>query len=342
MLSWRKVRVEDAVGMVLAHDLTKIVPASYKGPAFKKGHIITAEDIPVLKDIGKEHIYMLALEPDQVHEDEAARRLAAAVAGPGLSVTEPSEGRVNLVATDRGLLRINIAALMAVNMIENMVVSTLHTNRVVQAGEIVAGVKVVPLVIEGNQLIAATEAAAAGAPVIEVQPLRNVPVAAIVTGNEVYYGRIADGFAPVFATKLTRYGGEKMALQYLPDDRERITAAIMSLCRQGAAIIIVTGGMSVDPDDVTPAAIRATGAQVVTYGSPVLPGAMFMLAYLREVAIIGLPACAMYNKTTAFDLIYPRLLAGERLKKADFATLGHGGLCRNCPTCIYPHCPFGK
>lgn len=338
----RKVRVEDAVGMVLAHDLTKIVPAAYKGPAFKKGHIVRAEDIPVLKDIGKEHIYLLELGPGQVHEDAAARRLAMAVAGPGLSCTEPSEGRVNLVAEDKGLLRVNVTALAAVNMIENMVVATLHTNRVVQAGEIVAGVKVVPLVIEEKQLQEAAKAAAAGAPVLQVQPLRNLPVAAIVTGNEVFYGRIKDGFAPVFEIKLTSYGGERIALQYLPDDRQRITEAIMSLYRQGAAIIIVTGGMSVDPDDVTPGAIRATGANVVTYGSPVLPGAMFMLAYLADTAIIGLPACAMYNKTTVFDLIYPRLLAGERLNKADIARLGHGGLCRNCPTCIYPHCPFGK
>lgn len=341
-MALRKVRVEDAVGMVLGHDLTKIVPATYKGPAFKKGHIIRAEDIPALKNMGKEHIYLLELGPHQVHENDAAQRLARAVAGPGVSLSAPSEGRVNLAASGRGLLQVNAAALMAVNMIENMVVSTLHTNRVVQPGEIVAGVKVVPLVVQDTQLQAAEQAAAAGAPVIQVRTLHNLRVGAIVTGNEVFYGRIQDGFAPVFGAKLTRYGGESLGLVYLPDDQTRITGAILDFYRQGAQIIIVTGGMSVDPDDVTPEAIRATGAEVVTYGAPVLPGAMFMLAYLGNTAVIGLPACSMYNKTTVFDLVYPRLLAGERLTRADIASLGHGGLCRNCPTCFFPHCSFGK
>lgn len=338
----KKVKLEDAVGMVLGHDITKIVPGVYKGPAFKKGHIIQPEDIPHFKDIGKEHIYLIELTPDQIHEDEAVRRIARAVAGGNIVLTEPSEGRISLKAATDGLLKINREALIAMNCVEHVVLSTLHGNRTVKAGDTVAGVKIVPLVADKETVEEAEEIGAATPGIISVQPLQSMKVALVITGNEVFYGRIQDKFAGVFAEKVAGYGACLIGTCYQPDDCSRITEAILDFKRQGADIIIATGGMSVDPDDVTPEAIRSTGAQVVSYGTPVLPGAMFMLAYLDGTAVTGMPACGMYSRITVFDLVFPRLLAGEQLTKQDIAAMGYGGLCLACPTCVYPHCPFGK
>lgn len=338
----KKVKVEEAVGMVLGHDITKIVPGEYKGPAFKKGHIVRAEDIPHLKDIGKDHIFLIELAPGQVHENEAVTRIARAVAGPGVALAEPAEGRVNLRAAADGLLKVDRAAVTAVNGVEHAVLSTLHGDRVVKAGELLAGVKVVPLVVDAAMVAAVEDIAAAYPSMISVKPMKNLKIAAVITGNEVFYGRIADRFAPVFADKAARYGATLLGVTYRPDDRDLIRDSILEYKRQGADVIVASGGMSVDPDDVTPDAIRAAGAEVVSYGTPVLPGAMFMLAYLGDTAVMGMPACGMYAKTTVFDIVFPRVLAGERLTRADIAALGYGGLCLSCQECIHPHCPFGK
>lgn len=338
----KKVRVEEAVGMVLGHDITKIVPGEYKGPAFKKGHIIQPVDIPHLKNIGKEHIYLIELANGQVHENEAVTRIARAVAGPGLAICEPAEGRVNLKAAADGLLKIDRQAVIAVNTIENAVLSTLHTNQSVKAGDLVAAVKVVPLVVDEAMVATVEKVAAAFPAVVAVRPLRPLKAGIVITGNEVFHGRIEDKFAPVFTAKLAAWGCDPIGIEYRPDDPRRITEAIRTFVSRGADFVIASGGMSVDPDDVTPEAIRSTGASVVTYGTPVLPGAMFMLAYLDNVAIMGMPACGMYSKTTVLDLVMPRVLAGEKLTKADIAALGYGGLCVSCKPCTWPHCPFGK
>lgn len=338
----KKVRVEEAVGMVLGHDFSKIVPGEYKGPAFKKGHIIAPEDIPHLKDIGKEHIFLIELTDGQVHENEAISRMAKVIAGDNVYLTEPSEGRINIKAKSPGLLRINRDAVIAINMIEHAVLSTLHNGRVVDTDALLAGVKVVPLVVDEAMVAEIERIAAHYGPIISVQPLDDMKVGVIITGNEVFYGRIEDKFAPVFAKKVVQYGAKLLGTVYQPDDKELITNAILDFKNQGADVIIATGGMSVDPDDVTPDAIRATGAEVISYGTPVLPGAMFMLAYLGETALMGMPACGMYSKTTVFDVIFPRVLAGEKVTKKDIAEMGYGGLCISCPTCTYPHCPFGK
>ena len=338
----KKVRVEEAVGMVLGHDMSKIVPGEYKGPAFKKGHIVRAEDIPHLKNIGKEHIFLIDLTAEQVHENDAIRRMAKAIAGENVYYTEASEGRINIKASQPGLLKINRQAVFAINMVEHAVLSTLHDNRIVETDTLLAGVKVVPLVVDESMVAEVEQACNRFGPVISVKPIYNRKVGAIITGNEVYFGRIQDKFAPVFEKKISHFGGTLMGIVYLPDDKEQITQAILNYQQQGAEIIIASGGMSVDPDDVTPDAIRATGAQVVSYGTPVLPGAMFMLAYLGDIALMGMPACGMYAKTTVFDLVFPRTLAGEKLTKADIAAMGYGGLCSSCPVCTFPHCPFGK
>lgn len=338
----KKVKVEDAVGMVLGHDMSKIIPGEYKGPAFKKGHIIRTEDLEHLKNIGKEHIYLIELAPGQVHENDAIARMAKMIAGDNVYYTQPSEGRINIKAARPGLLKVNRQAVYTVNLIEHAVLSTLHDNQLVAADTLLAGVKVVPLVVDESMVAAVEAACLKYGPVISVKPIQQLKVGAIITGNEVYFGRIQDKFAPVFQKKIAHFGGTLMDIVYLPDDKEKITQAICDYQRRGAEIIIASGGMSVDPDDVTPDAIRATGAEVVSYGTPVLPGAMFMLAYLGDIAVMGMPACGMYAKTTVFDLIFPRVLAGEKITKQDIAAMGYGGLCATCPSCTFPHCPFGK
>lgn len=338
----RKVRVEDAVGMVLGHELTKIIPGEYKGPAFRKGHIIQPEDIVHLKNIGKNHIFLFELGSDDLHENQAASRLAQAAAGPGIELDTPGEGRVNLKASVNGILEINREAVTAINMTDYVALATFHGGTVVKAGTTVAGAKIIPLVI-AEECIRKVEAAAGEyKPVISVKPLKKKKVAIIVTGSEVFYGRITDKYAPVFIDKIDKYGATHLGTVYQPDDRDKITASILEFKQQGADIVIATGGMSVDPDDVTPDAIRATGAHVVTYGTPVLPGAMFMLAELDGMTIMGMPACGMFSKTTVFELVFPRVLADIPVTKKDFAAMGYGGLCMSCKECVYPHCPFGK
>lgn len=338
----KKVRVSEAVGMVLGHDMTKIVPGEYKGPAFKKGHIICQEDIPHLLNIGKEHIFLLELGDDQVHENDAAQRIAGLVGGAHTYVTGPVEGRVNILAQHEGLLKVNREAVTRINSVDYTVLSTLHGNRLVKADEILAGVKVVPLVVPGGTIDSVEKIAGEYQDIIAIKPLQPLKTAIITTGNEVFYGRIKDRFGPVLEEKIKTYQAAFSGLSFQPDDKEKITQNILDCVQDGVEVIVVTGGMSVDPDDVTPDAIRATGAEIITYGTPVLPGAMFMLAYLGNTAIVGLPACGMFSKITVFDLVFPRILAGEKLTKQDFAEMGYGGLCMSCKECSYPCCPFGK
>jgi len=338
----KEVRVEEAVGMVLAHDLTKIVPGEFKGRVFKKGHVICEADVPELLNIGKEHIYILELPAGQVHEDEAATRLAAALRGPGVSCGEPAEGKVNLYAGWEGLFRLNREAIRALNNFEEVSVATIHGNVTVKAGDQLAGTRVVPLVVS-EELVSAAEALAREfVPLLEVSPFRFRQVGLVTTGNEVFNRRIEDRFTPVVLEKLSGFPSRLIRQVLVNDEKERIKAAVLELAADGAQLVVVTGGMSVDPDDRTPAAIRATGAQVVTYGTPVLPGSMLMLAYLGEVPVLGLPGCVMFNKTTVFDLILPRLFAGERLTRQSFTEMAVGGLCGNCEPCHYPRCHFGK
>jgi len=336
----RTVPVEDAVGMVLAHDLTRIVRGEFKGPAFRKGHVIRPRDVFLLREMGKEHIFVLELEPGEVHEDEAGARLGQAAAGTGVVSTAPKESRVNLLAACDGLLKVNVAALEAVNDLPEVVLATLPGNTPVREGDMVAGTKVIPLVVREEVLAAAERAAGSG--VVSVLPYRGTDMGLIVTGSEILLGRIPDQFGPVMAEKAASYGCRLTRTVMTGDDAQRIADAIRETVAGGAGLIIVTGGMSVDPDDVTPQGIRLSGAAVEKYGAPVLPGAMFLLAYLDDVPVLGVPACAMYFRTTIFDLVLPRLLTGERLTRSDINRMGHGGLCRTCPECRYPNCAFGK
>ena len=334
---------DDAIGMVLPHDITEIVRDSHKKVAFKKGHIIRPEDIPHLKRLGKDHIYILTLEEDEIHENEAAEVLARALAGEGVVLQAgPDEGKITLAAARDGLLRVNTESLYRFNLLGEVMCSTLHDRTPVKEGEIVAGTRLIPLVGKRSLVERAAEIASQAGHVLQVQALRRARCGLIITGNEIFYGRIADRFEEVLRKKLDNLGSSVHSVEFAPDDPSQIAAAIHRSLAAGADLIVTSGGMSVDPDDVTRAGIIAAGATDSVYGSPVLPGAMFFIGRIDAVPVIGVPACGMYHKITVLDLVLPRVLTGETIGRGELAALGHGGFCRNCPACHYPACSFGK
>jgi len=336
----KSIPVEKSVGSVLCHDITEIVPGKTKGPAFRKGHIVRAEDIPALLRLGKEHLYAYEPAPGILHENEAAKRIASAVAGQNIRLSEPSEGRINLLATRQGLLCIDRDRLAAVNSLPEIALATLHSLQEVKKDQAVGGTRVIPLLIEEEKIEQVERLAPA--PFIEVLPFRPARVGLVTTGSEVYHGRIKDAFGPVLTRKFHALGCSIVGQRFTSDDTDMTSAAIRDFIAEGADMIAVTGGMSVDPDDKTPAAIRQTGADIISYGAPTFPGAMFLLATLDGAPVFGLPGCVMYHKASIFDLIVPRLLAGVEVTRRDIAMLGHGGFCAGCAECRYPACPFGK
>ncbi|MGQ9811903.1 MAG: molybdopterin-binding protein [Dissulfurimicrobium sp.] len=342
-MALKKVPVDDAVGMVIPHDLTEIVRGEKKGPAFKKGHVITETDIPHLKRIGKNHIYVIELSKDEMHEDEAALFMAKAISGPFIEYdTKPSEGKVGFRAAVRGILKVNRQALYEFNLLGEVMLATLHENTVVNEGMIVAAGRAIPLVIKRSIVEQAALIAGGAGGIVAIAPFKIKKAGIVVTGREVHEGRIKDAFGPVMKEKLAGMGLEVVSLATAPDDIDLISGEIKKALEMGAELILCTGGMSVDPDDVTPIAIKKAGGEDVVYGAPVLPGAMFLVAYIGDMPVLGVPACGMYFKATILDLVLPRVMAGERIGRADIATLGHGGLCLSCKRCNYPVCPFGK
>lgn len=327
----RKVRVQEAVGETLCHDITRIVPGRVQEAAFKRGHVIREEDVPELLKLGKEHIFVGEPEPGKVHEDDAALRLAAAAAKAGVIWDAPSEGKVELKAAHPGVLRVNVEALRRVNSIDQVTLVTRRTNEpILHQGEQIAGARVIPLFIDEEKVRQAEIVCGQAGGILEVTPFRLKRVGVVVTGNEVYYGRIQDGFGPVLREKFAALGCQVIGIEYAPDDQAVIVEKIHGFVRQGAELIAATGGMSVDPDDRTPGAIRAAGAEIVSYGAPMLPGNMYLVGYLGDVPVMGLPGCVMFKETTAFDYLVPRVLTGERLTRADIVELGHGGLLNPC------------
>lgn len=337
------MKTEDAVGQVLCHDITQIIRDVKKGPAFRKGHVITKEDIPVLLSLGKDNIYIWEMDESKVHEDEAAMVLYDICQSEGMRPSGVKEGKVEIIAEREGLLKVDDGLLYRLNSLGELMIASRHGNFAVRAGDVIAGTRIIPLVIEKEKLERAREIAL-GTPVFKILPFLHKKAGIVTTGNEVYYHRIEDTFTPVIEEKLAEFGVEITGREISSDDPEMEIECIRRLLDKGADMILCTGGMSVDPDDRTPFAIRDLADEVVTYGAPVLPGAMFMLAYLgREpIPIMGLPGCVMYAKRTVFDLVLPRIMAGEVLKKADIDSLGQGGLCLNCKVCTFPNCGFGK
>lgn len=336
------INTTEAVGHVLCHDITRIVKDVVKDTAFRKGHIVTEEDIPVLLSLGKDHLYVWEKDENTLHENEAAEILYGVCKNENMHPTEVKEGKIELIADCDGLFQVDVPRLDAINEIDEIMIATRHTNTPVKKGDRLLGTRVIPLVIAKEKMELVKETAGPK-PLVSLTPYRPLKAGIVTTGNEVYYGRIQDTFTPVIIDKLASYGIEVMDQILCNDDMEKITNAILKLKEDGADLILCTGGMSVDPDDRTPGAIKNTGARIVSYGAPVLPGAMFLLAYLSDgTPIMGLPGCVMYAKATVFDLVLPRIAAGVEVTKKDLAHMGNGGFCLGCKTCHYPNCGFGK
>lgn len=339
----KQIRTEDAVGHVICHDITRIIKDEEKGVAFKKGHVVTEEDIPVLLSIGKENLYVWEKTENMLHEDEAAQILAAACQNEHMRLSEAREGKIEIFTEIDGLFVVDIERLTAINSIDNMMIATRHTMQYVKAGDKLAGTRIIPLVIEAEKMKAVSDIADRQDPILAVKPIVRKKTGVVTTGSEVYKGRIQDTFTPVIEEKLKTFGAEMVMHRTVSDEKEQIIRAIKEMKSAGMELIVCTGGMSVDPDDLTPAAIRDSGADIITYGAPVLPGAMFLLGYFEDgTPVMGLPGCVMYAKATIFDMILPRVLADVKVTKQDIVKLGNGGLCLNCPVCHYPNCGYGK
>ena len=336
------VKTIDAVGHILCHDMTQIIPGVKKDAPFRKGHIVTKQDIPILLSMGKENLYVWEKTADMLHEDEAAEILFQICKNEYMEGSEIKEGKIQLTATIDGLLKVNSDLLKKINSLGEIIIATRHGNFPVKAGDKLAAARIIPLIIKEEKMNAAIELAKEET-LLKLLPFQGKKAAIVVTGNEVYNGRIQDAFGPVIRKKLAEYQVEVISQEIVNDDTQKISEAILRAIDAGADFITCTGGMSVDPDDTTPTAIKNTGAKLITYGAPVLPGAMFLLGYYNEnIPIMGLPGCVMYSKRTIFDLVLPRVIANDVMTVEDFAILGEGGLCLECAECSFPNCGFGK
>ena len=336
------IQTVDAVGHVLCHDMTQIIRGEYKDARFRKGHVVREEDIPVLLSMGKEHLYVWEMTPNMLHENDAAERLYPLCANDNMCRTEVKEGKIELTAACDGLFLVDSQRLIAVNTQEDIMIATRHGNTAVRKGDKLAGMRVIPLIIEEEKLQAAEEAAG-DKPLLQLLPYVKKTAAIVSTGSEVKTGRIKDTFTPVVRDKLATYGIETIAVFYSGDGVENVAATIAEARATGADIVLCTGGMSVDPDDNTPGGIKASGARIVSYGAPVLPGAMFLIGYYEDgTTVCGLPGCVMYAGATIFDLVLPKIAAGVEVTRKDLIVFGEGGLCLGCKPCHWPNCPFGK
>jgi hypothetical protein len=338
----KKVKVENAVGMVLAHDITRIIPGKFKGVGFKKGQIVQRKDVAELIKLGKKHLYVLNLSANLLHEDEAALRIARAICGKQLHWTEPAEGKSSIISEARGIVKVNRAALQKINKLGKIIIATLKNNFPIQRDQVVAATRIIPLTINLKKIERLESLAKKQYPVISVMPYRKLNIGAVVTGSEIFEGLIQDEFDKYVGKKLNEHGCRVVKKILAPDKPEAIAAAIGELKDLGCELILATGGLSVDPDDVTRQGVKKIGAQIIAYGAPVLPGAMFMYAKLHATPILGLPACVYYHPSTIFDLMLPRVLAADEITRDEIAEMGHGGLCLNCDRCQFPICPFGK
>jgi molybdopterin biosynthesis enzyme len=335
----KKVKVQDAVGRALAHDITEIIPQKKKDVAFKRGKIIEQQDVEKLLDLGKNYVYVTDGVEKAVHEDEAAGRIAEAVMDDHMEMQPPREGRVNIVSKAAGLLRVNRTRLNAINSVEDVLLTTIPDRYPVKPGDLVAATRIVPLAIEEKLLKKAERLARQG--IIRILPFKALKTGLVVTGTEVFTGRIKDG-SPGVEERLRNYGLEIVGKEFAPDDIGSIKEAILRLFERGAELVITTGGLSVDPDDMTREGIAAAGAEIIAYGAPVFPGAMFVLARRKGKFILGAPACVYYSRNTILDVVLPPVMAGLNVTKRDILSLAHGGLCINCAECHYPNCFFGK
>jgi len=334
--------IEDAIGMVLGHDVTQIIPGEYKGPRFKRGHKIRKEDIPEFLKIGKEHVFVMELKPGIIHEDDAALRLGKAFSGKNIKITGPSEGKVTFYSKIKGVLQINLSLLHRINLSGNIILSTLHRYIPCTPGMAVGATRIISLTAPERQIEKVENWCEKYGPIIGILPYRVLNIGVVVTGNEFFHGRTEDRFDDRVGKKISNLGSHVVKKKVVADEIHRIAQALIELQNENVDLILVTGGLSVDPDDVTRAGVKKAGTRIIFYGTPILPGAMFLYGMLGKKPVLGLPACVFHHNATLFDLVFPRILAGETLKRREINLLGHGGYCRNCDPCHYPVCPFGK
>lgn len=336
----KKVKVEEAVGLTLCHDITAMRDG-FKGAAFRRGHVITEEDIPKLLDLGKRMVFIWEENAGELHEEDCARRLAAMASVEGAHYTEPSEGKVLLMADTRGMFRVDTALLQAINSIGDITISTLPDHYPVEAGARLASMRIVPLVTQEAQIIRAEELCR-GKKLLDLKPYHPRKLGVVITGSEIYTGRIQDKFEPVVRAKMKQYSCEIVGVTICDDNLDMIVEAAKAHLAAGADFLVFTGGMSVDPDDLTPTAIRQLGAEIVTHGLPAQPGNMTLVAYLGDVPILGVPGAAISMPTTMFDVLLPQIFAGDRFTKRELVNLADGGLCQLCKSCHFPNCTFGR
>ena len=353
----RVVPVEEAVGKVAAHDMTRIVPGQFKGPEFRAGQRISPGDICRLQTMGRFHVAVTDEEPAQprsnaasstVHENAVAELFARRMAGSGVTYAlPPKEGKIDFKAAIDGLLCVDVERMLKFNLVPEVMVASRHDATTVKQGESLAGTRAIPLFLSSELLSKALDALEGG-PLFRVLPLRKARVGILVTGTEVFNGLIEDRFEPIIRAKVTAFDCEVARVEIVPDDKERMKAAVRAMREAGADLLITTGGMSVDPDDVTRLAMIEMGLTDIIHGIPVLPGTMSLVGLIPgdgdapDMQVIGVPACALYHRTTFLDLVLPRLLAGRRFTRAEAARLGEGGYCTGCKPCTWPRCWYGK
>lgn len=341
----KQIKTVDAAGHILCHDITQIIKGVTKDVVFKKGHVVREEDIPVLLSVGKENLYVWENQEGMLHENEAAEILYGICKNNHMKPSPVKEGKIEVIADADGLFKLDTERLYQINSLGEMMIATRHGNTAVKKGDKLAGTRIIPLIIEEHKMKKAQEIGA-GKPLMEILPFKHKKIGIVTTGSEVFHGRIKDTFGPVVMEKFGEFDTEILGQTIVDDDKKEISAAILSFVEKGADVVVCTGGMSVDPDDCTPGAIKDTGADIITYGAPVLPGAMLLVSYYnyggKKIPVIGLPGCVMYAKRTIFDLVLPRIMADDKITKSDIDKLGQGGLCLNCNVCTYPNCGFGK
>jgi len=338
----RLIKTTEAEGHVICHDIVQIIKGVTKDTIFRKGHVVCKEDIPVLLSVGKDNLYVWEKDDTMYHEDEAAQILYDMCKNDYMKPSEVKEGKIDVIADSDGYFKVDIERLLEINSLGEMMIATRHSGFPVKKGDKLAGTRIIPLIIEKVKMEKAKQMVGSK-PLLEIKPFLHKKVGIVTTGNEVYYGRIKDTFGPVIREKLSEYDVDVIGQIIIGDNPDEISDGILQFLKEGASLVICTGGMSVDPDDTTPTAIKNTGAEIISYGAPVLPGAMFLMAYTKEdEPIMGLPGCVMYSKRTIFDLVLPRVMSDEPVTKEWLSSLGHGGLCLNCEICTFPNCGFGK
>lgn len=336
----KKIEVEKAVGMALCHDITEMRDG-FKGAAFKRGHIIKESDIPKLLDLGKRTVFIWEDNAGEIHEEDAALRMADMTRIERGHFTGPSEGKMLLFADERGMFRVDTELLREINSIGDLTISTLPDHYPVEKGARLASMRIVPLVTQETQILKAEELCR-DRKLLDLRPYRKLRAGLIITGSEVYTGRIKDKFEPVLRNKLSKYPCEILEAAICDDDLNMIESAAQDFLGKGADLLVFTGGMSVDPDDLTPSAISNLGAEIITHGLPAQPGNMTLVAYLGDTAILGVPGAAISMPTTMFDVLLPQVFTGDKFTMDELVKLGDGGLCQLCESCHFPNCTFGK